>query len=309
MRHLRPWLVSFLAVCGLLLVGEHASATGAQRTFVSAQHGDDLNACTPAAPCRTFAHAISLTAYAGEVIAVDSGGYGAFTISGAISITAAPGVYAGISVFSGDGIGVSAGVSDSVVLRGLTINGLGGAFGINFSSGRLLSVEGCTVTGLSNDGLKVNPGADAFVLVNSSVLGRNVGDGINVFQNGGGTTAIDVNQSKLDGNGSRGFETASGRSVVSGSSAIGNGNAGFAVFFDAQLTLEGCVVAHGSSFGILANMSTGAGYVVHVSNCTVTNNGTGLINVDTGTMATRSNNTIENNGADTSGTITTYTAK
>src|SRR5215471_13629595 len=98
-----------LAVLSFLFVAFFESASIAQqRTFVSGG-GNDLNACSRTAPCRTFGHAISQTSVGGEVIVLDSAGYGAFTITQAVSIIAPPGIYAGISVFSGDGIDINAG--------------------------------------------------------------------------------------------------------------------------------------------------------------------------------------------------------
>src|SRR5207302_6567148 len=123
------------------------AATGsAQRTFVSAAAGNDANPCTRAAPCRNFAAAIAQTVSGGEVVVLDSGGYGTVTISQAVALVAPPGVYAGISVFSGTGITVNAGPSDDVTIRGLTLNGLGGNAGISFASGASLNVEDSVFT-------------------------------------------------------------------------------------------------------------------------------------------------------------------
>jgi hypothetical protein len=59
-----------------------------------------------------------------------------------------PGVYAGISVFSGDGIDINAGVFDVVALRGLTVNNQGSSgSGIAFQAGGTFRVEGCAVRG------------------------------------------------------------------------------------------------------------------------------------------------------------------
>src|SRR5437588_3023774 len=106
----------------------------AQRSFVSANHGNDANPCTATLPCRNFAAAITQTAAGGEVIALDSGGYGPVNIGSSISLIAPPGVYAGITAFSGDAITIAAGASDVVTLRGLTLNGLGGHNGVDFIS-------------------------------------------------------------------------------------------------------------------------------------------------------------------------------
>src|ERR671934_1739865 len=96
-----------------------------RRTFVSTS-GSDANPCDRATPCRSFGAAIANTTAGGEVIVLDSGGYGPVTITKAVSIIAPPGIYAGITALSGDAIDVSAGTSDKVTLRGLTLNGIGG---------------------------------------------------------------------------------------------------------------------------------------------------------------------------------------
>src|SRR5262245_46616782 len=112
------------------------TAAAAQRTFVST-NGDDLNGCSLAAPCRSFARAITQTDPAGEIVVQDSGGYGAVIVDRDVAINAPPGVYAGISVFAGeDGIDVVAPAAN-VVLRGITVNGQGGNIGIRLQSGRV----------------------------------------------------------------------------------------------------------------------------------------------------------------------------
>src|SRR5437588_2416029 len=140
-----------LAAGGVLAAGSFASGAShvpavagrtaagtAQRTFVSAATGNDANPCSRTAPCRNFAAAIAQTAAGGEVIVLDSGGYGTVTISQSVSLISPPGVYAGITAFSGNAIEINAGASDSVTLRGLTPNGLGGGIGLNVDAvGRL----------------------------------------------------------------------------------------------------------------------------------------------------------------------------
>src|SRR5215467_9235185 len=140
----------FLSGLFALLGVSNASAQSVQRTFVSGL-GSNSNPCSRTAPCRTFTQAISQTVPGGEVVVLDSAGYSAFTITQAVSIIAPPGVYAGISVFSGDGIDISAGVSDTVILRGLTINNQGSnGDGIAFIAGGTLHVEGCAINGFNN---------------------------------------------------------------------------------------------------------------------------------------------------------------
>jgi hypothetical protein len=117
--------------------------SAASRTFVSGA-GSDTGTCPIATPCRTFAYALTQTAAAGEIIVLTSGGYGTVTITQAVSIINISN-FAGVTVASGGaGITINAGVSDSVTLRGLTIDGGGaGSNGIVFNSGAKLTIDQC----------------------------------------------------------------------------------------------------------------------------------------------------------------------
>ncbi|MEO8674874.1 MAG: DUF1566 domain-containing protein [Casimicrobiaceae bacterium] len=132
------------------------AAAPAQRTFVSAT-GNDTNTCTAFAPCRSFAVAIARANPGGEVLVLDSAGYGPVAISQPVSIIAMPGIYAGISVTSGTGITINAGAG-RVVLRGLAINGLGGSTGIDFQSGAALYLDRVVISGFSATGLLAGSG-------------------------------------------------------------------------------------------------------------------------------------------------------
>src|SRR5476649_2969473 len=57
----------------------------ATRTWVSGV-GDDVNPCSRTAPCKTFPGAISKTAAGGEINCLDPGGFGAVTITKAITL-------------------------------------------------------------------------------------------------------------------------------------------------------------------------------------------------------------------------------
>src|SRR5580698_11239498 len=106
----------------LLLFAAPASAQ-ATRTWVSGV-GDDANPCSRTAPCKTFAGAISKTAAAGEINCLDPGGFGALTITKAITISCETGT-AGVLVSGTNGFVIAAGTSDAVILKGLDFNGIG----------------------------------------------------------------------------------------------------------------------------------------------------------------------------------------
>src|SRR5207245_152602 len=118
-----------------LVVAAIASGAFAQnnRSFV-ATFGNDANNCTPGSECRSFTRAMAVTNAGGEIIAISSGGYGAFTIAKAVTVIGAPGITASITVTGIDGIGIAAAGSDRVTIRGLNITQTaGGHSGINAS--------------------------------------------------------------------------------------------------------------------------------------------------------------------------------
>ena len=79
--------------------------------------GDDANPCSRTAPCKTFAGAISKTAAGGVISVLDPGGFGAVTITKAITIES-EGAIGEILVSSANGITVNAGISDVVIACG-----------------------------------------------------------------------------------------------------------------------------------------------------------------------------------------------
>jgi hypothetical protein len=134
-----------------------------QRTFVSTS-GNDANPCTRIDPCRNFAAAIANTTAGGEVVALDSGGYGVFSIDKAITIAGAPGAHVAVTAFAGTGITVNVSGPDTVVLRNLYLTGLGGDDGIFFQGGGRLFVESVVASGFTQRGLYANAsGAALFV--------------------------------------------------------------------------------------------------------------------------------------------------
>jgi hypothetical protein len=108
-----------------------SAATARRRARRVSPSGADVNTasnCALAAPCRSFGAAIGVTNAGGEIIVLDSAGYGPVAITKSVSIISPPGIYAGVSVLSGQGITINtAGVE--VTLRGLTVNGQGGSVG------------------------------------------------------------------------------------------------------------------------------------------------------------------------------------
>src|SRR5215831_20080272 len=112
--------LAFIVFCTTLLSAQ------ASRTWVSGV-GDDANPCSRTAPCKTWAGAISKTAPGGEIDALDPGGFGALTITKALTIDGGGGQVASTLVTGGvNGFVVVAGASDAVILRNIRITGVNG---------------------------------------------------------------------------------------------------------------------------------------------------------------------------------------
>jgi hypothetical protein len=182
MNRTRLLLSAAVLGCGLIGSGAGAQAT---RTWVSGV-GDDANPCSRTAPCKTFAGAISKTAAGGEINCLDPGGFGAVTITKAITIACLHtegGVLAG-----GNGIVVNAGPADSVYLSGLDIFGVNPpSNGIRFLAGGALFLDQVVIrrfNAFNSFGVSFVPsGTSKLVIVNSRIAdngGANSGGGINV---------------------------------------------------------------------------------------------------------------------------------
>src|SRR5476649_372899 len=122
-----------IAVCA---IASPAHAVVGNRIWVSG-HGVDHAGCgAPTAPCRSLQYAHDTLNSGGEIDILDPAGYGAVTITKAISIVNDGVGTAGVQATSGSAITINAGAGQSVLLKGLNIDGLGSALnGIAFNSG------------------------------------------------------------------------------------------------------------------------------------------------------------------------------
>ncbi len=146
-----------------------------QRTFV-ASTGNDANPCSLAQPCRGFARAITQTSPSGEVIVLDSAGYGPVIDHEVRVDHRGGGIHAGITVFSGDGITVNI-PGGVVVLRGSTISGQGGENGIHLLAAQRLRVESCVISNMGVDGVMHSANATELIVIDT-IARDNGGSGI-----------------------------------------------------------------------------------------------------------------------------------
>lgn len=218
----------------------------AQRTFVSAETGSDSNSCSRAFPCRNFAAAIAATAENGEVIVLDSGGYGVVSITQSVSLNAPPGVYAGVSVFSDIGISATPGSTGVVRIIGLTLKGLGGNFGI-FSNGASLFIERCSFDGFVVGAVQVS-GTSPKSYVTDSVFRQ----GLDHLQIYAGKAVVDRN--RFDGgSGNAVIVLNSGTVAAVRDSVASNGNTAFFAAIGVNLTIENTTAVNNAGQAIQAN--------------------------------------------------------
>lgn len=193
----------------IALLALPVSGLAASPTYV-ATYGSDANtatSCSRTTPCRSFTTALTVTDTGGEIIALDSGGYGAVTINKSVSIIAPEAVYVGLSAFSGNGITIATAAID-VVLRGLTINGLGATHGIAMSAGSSLAVENCIIKNFTAGyGVWVNTAAKVRI-IDSLFQNNNRGGWLE-----GGANVMIVN-SRFLGNSFRGVEFSAAGGVT-----------------------------------------------------------------------------------------------
>ena len=273
------------------------------RTFVSAQRGSDANSCTPVDPCRTFAHAMTNTAANGELIVLDSGGYGSFNITQPVQVEAPAGVYAGVTASSGSAIHVMAVGAGVIKLKGLTLNSTGATQGIWQTSALYLYLENLSVTGFGTaatgtGGLVLGSASNVFM---SDCTFRRNQNGLysHVYPD---TIRITVQRSAFVHSINAGVWFDQAGYIVVNDSVIDGGTYGLATEgVQSKAMIERCVVAH-TGTALYANNDSR----IRLSDSTVTDNGTAFTGINSGTLLSRSNNTLADNTDDPSGTIVPY---
>jgi hypothetical protein len=255
----------------------HAQAT---RTWVSGV-GDDANPCSRTAPCKTFAGAISKTAAGGEINCIDPGGFGALTITKAITISCEAGT-AGVLVAGTNGMTVAAGANDVVVLKGLDFDGAGsGLSGIQFLSGASLVVQDCSIRNFAGSpglGIAFDTTTSATLNVLNTLVEHN-----GTAAGGGGIRVNPTNATAI----TRAFleHVTLTRNNV-GVAALGSGPI-------ADMQINESAITANLSIGAIAS---GTGAVVRIGRSAIVNNGGASIS---GNVLSYLDNQINGNNPDT----------
>lgn len=326
---MRAFLFSFIAFCSVVSQGLAQPV----RTWVSGS-GSDAAACDRTNPCRNFAAAITAVGAGGEVVVLDSAGYGSVTIDKSVSIIAPPGIFAAIAPTVGNAITIADSLSDAiVVLRGLTLNGRGANRGIDHTGGsgaaslNRVYIENCIVSGFQLTG--INLGRDGKFFINETVVRECGLSGIYISGAPASPSHGSLSEVILERNGD-GLTVANAIVAVRGSIASSNLFNGFFVSKGladdfARLSVEDCQATQ-NSVGFRASPS---GSEIFVTNSLAFSNGTGVLAHGGGivrvrnTSALRNSNGFNNNAStfesgggnnvrgntnDVTGTITPYTS-
>ena len=287
-----------LAILVFTLAFASLAQAQATRTWVSGV-GDDANPCSRTAPCKTFAGAISKTAPSGEINALDSGGFGAVTITKAITIDGG-GNIAGVLVSGTNAIVINALNTDTVTLRNLDINGLNtGLVGVKIIgvTGKV-TVENCVIYGFGGGlarGISDERTAAGHLFVTNTVIRKSGQSGAVVIPGAGGSVKASFENCRFQNNANAGLVVEPNvEATVNNSNATGNAGSGFFVEGNntAQLNIQSCISSHNGQ-GITSNTNA----EVRVSNTQITNNATGLNPTGGGQIHSFGNNNVTANAA------------
>ena len=262
-------------IWGVLCVGvSPAWADAPSRVFV-ASSGMDTNDGGRATPKRTFQAAHDAVAAGGDIVVLDTAGYGAVIITKSVSIVGSPGVtaFAAPSSITGVALEVEA-PNAAVTIRGITITG--GAYGVFAGKVRQLVVENCVIRNLGV-GVYLVPDTDASLVVRNTSL-RDMIQGIQLTANAA-NTAISAVISDVEVTGATvGVNT---QTRVYGSNA--------------KATVSQSTISNASVAGVLAEGNS----EIVVNNSILANNKMAFQAYPTqwgsGIIYTRGNNTLYNN--------------
>lgn len=270
----------------------HAQAS---RTWVSGV-GDDANPCSRTAPCKTFAGAISKTAAGGEIDALDPAGFGALTITKAITIDGGGGQVASVLVSGTNGINVSAGPSDVVILRNLRFNGIGtGLTAINFIAGSALVIENCAIYDFTTAGVGASTSATAKLFVTNTTITNTV-IGINLAPTGNLSGQVD--RSNIQVMSTAGIKATGPANVSTSNSAVSNAATGVLAGSGSVLAVDSSQINNNGT-----GFSTTGGFMRVSRNVLMDNNSD--FSISGGTIASAGNNIVAGNGATVpNGTVT-----
>ena len=276
-----------IAVTTFSVAHEHTSTANA---WVSGT-GDDSNACTRIAPCKTFAGALTKTLAGGEIDAIDAGDFGSVVINKAITINGGGGQIASVQSSGTAGISIQVGATDPVTLRNLDIIGGGvSGDGIQITPAGTVHIENVHVHGVQGSGINVSASAPTRVFVDGSSAVGSSGSGITATSSSG-SAIVAISTSHFESNAGGGVSAMGGSkfSVVDSTSAgnafgfIADGTAG-----SASVTLTRCDATGNTAAGFAATQNG----VLRAAYSSSELNGVAISNGTNGNTVTYGNNSL-----------------
>jgi hypothetical protein len=266
----------------------------ATRTWVSGV-GDDVNPCSRTAPCKTFAGAISKTAAGGEISVLDPGSFGALTITKSITVDG-NGQLSAVTASLVNGITVNAAATDKIVIRNISINGVGnGLSGIRYLAGASLTVENVSISGFTTRGIDVSLAGSGKLFVKDTNI-VNCATGIRVATTAGQVLTT-LDNVRIENATANGLEVAGGNNIATVRNSVITGSAQNGIIASGATSVanvEDSMISYNNTNGVNASV---AGATIRLSRSSVFNNLAGVTFVVGATVASDGQNRIAGNGS------------
>jgi hypothetical protein len=275
------------------------SAAAQQRTFVSAKSGNDANPCTLASPCRNLQRGVDAAASGGEVIPLDSGGYGPFYVGKPLNIATPAGVYASVTTTGASGVYAISIGAGAVTVRGLAVSNVGGFGEIHYDpvTAGVARIDSCTVDGSAGNGI-TSFGA---LIVTNSTISRSALAGIFAGSNNAMNAAIVMaDQVCVTTSGRVGIYAGGSSNVAVRNAVVFNNVYGLIAnssgIGTAKLTIEGSII-EANTYGVATGPNP-SDATIHVSSSAIVHNTSKGIWIFQNTIFSRGNNTVIGNASD-----------
>jgi hypothetical protein len=293
---IRRLATSLAVLAAILLPALHAAPAHANlfQTWVS-QNGNDGNDCSEASPCATIGQALSQTSDGGKVNCLNSGGFGAFTVTISVAIDCT-GTMARTDLPSGGFFCSSAIVVNApgkvVTLRGLNVSGVIGppctTNGILIEAATAVFIEDCVIESFPQPGILDQRSTGLTRLAIKNTMVRNI-EAAGIVAAAAPKNSVVLENVQSVGN-TYGIGVATGNNVVISRSVMSeNGVAGIEADQGATVFVDNTEISHNVSYGIFAQG------LVSLSNSDISFNTSSIA----GPVLSYGNNRIFGNGAGT----------
>jgi hypothetical protein len=285
----------FALVVSATVLWPAASAHAQLTKIFVASFGNDANDGSRGSPKRNFQPAHDAVATNGQIVVLDTAGYGTLSIIKSLTVTVPAGVTGFVTATSGNGVTVDAGTSGIVSLRGLTIEGA--AVGIQVTTARQLHISDCLLRACTTAG--VQDSSTAAVYIRDTAFHDNSrGLFIKCLT---GLAPVSVEHCRFEGNdfGIRGEDNArvSARDcVANGIAPTGapNSYGGFVILGGAGrngvMFCDTCTSTN-NGYGFASGpLATGGDGTLYLNNCTATRNDFGASAFGSSALITYGNN-------------------